>query len=102
MKRIATIAVLAVLLLSAVETRADAEALRLKPISGNLVAPCKADTLQAKEAAFAATLKEKYPAFDAADPICDSLLWFYSHWAGYQAGTAKVNEKYANLGVEYF
>ncbi len=101
--RHALTALLALALLAGAAAGDDTRALRLKPFTGEM--QFKSDGQNPQEIApdVAAHLKSLYPAFDADEPACASLVWFYSHWARSPApGRRAVNEKYANIGVNVF
>ncbi len=81
------------------------ESLRLRQASDELTLPAEApETLAGKRAALAKHLAGRHEEFDANDPMCRSLLWFYSHQARTVEGSKQIrlNEKYHNIGVEYF
>ncbi|MFW5690377.1 MAG: PQQ-binding-like beta-propeller repeat protein [Planctomycetota bacterium] len=83
----------------------DVESLRLKQAPGELTIPAEApDTPAGKRAALTEYLTSRHDEFDAGDPMCRSLLWFYSHHARPvdDQKQIRLNEKYHNIGVEYF
>jgi outer membrane protein assembly factor BamB len=81
------------------------ESIRLRRAPGEVTIPAATpDTVAGKQAAWTKYLADRHEEFDAADPMCRSLAWFFAHWSGQVEDPKQIrlNEKYHNIGVEYF
>jgi len=94
---------LAFLICCVVSTHADdVLTLRLQSRTKRPAFEFKENTQAGREQAIAAALKQQYPAFDAADPACKSLLWFFGCWTAGLTTKADISARYFEIGVENF